>query len=101
MIGDDISVWVTSIVGDKVNLGIEAPDEVPVDRKEIFRRKRLFSNYLQQGNYDRARILVLTHSYTPSEDELSRLIQQSRNVGIPEISIRNLEIYQEQRRSHV
>ncbi len=36
MIGDDIEVRVLSVVGDKVRLGIQAPREVPVYRKEIY-----------------------------------------------------------------
>lgn len=34
-IGDDIKVMVVKIRGDKVQLGIEAPPDVPVHRKEI------------------------------------------------------------------
>jgi carbon storage regulator len=36
MIGDDIEVRVLSVAGDKVRLGIEAPDDVPVFRKEVY-----------------------------------------------------------------
>jgi carbon storage regulator len=36
MIGDDIEVKVTDIRGDKVRLGITAPLNVPVHRKEIY-----------------------------------------------------------------
>lgn len=36
MIGDDIEVSVLSVVGEKVRLGIQAPREVPVFRKEVF-----------------------------------------------------------------
>ena len=35
LIGDNISVMVIEIRGDKVRLGICAPREVSVDRKEI------------------------------------------------------------------
>lgn len=36
MIGDDIKIVVVEIRGDKVRLGIEAPREVPVHRREVF-----------------------------------------------------------------
>ncbi|MDD2913154.1 MAG: carbon storage regulator CsrA [Candidatus Pacebacteria bacterium] len=36
VINDDITIIVVEIRGDKVRLGIEAPKEVPVHRKEVF-----------------------------------------------------------------
>ena len=39
MIGDDICVTVTRIEGDKVKLGIEAPNDVTIVRKELMRNK--------------------------------------------------------------
>lgn len=36
MIGDDIEIRVLTIAGDKIRLGIRAPREVPVYRKEIY-----------------------------------------------------------------
>jgi carbon storage regulator len=36
MIGDDVEVSVLSVVGDKVRIGIHAPQEVPVFRTEIY-----------------------------------------------------------------
>ena len=38
MIGDDIEVMVVEIRGDKVRLGITAPQQVSVHRKEIYER---------------------------------------------------------------
>jgi carbon storage regulator len=36
MIGDDIEVSVLSVAGEKVRIGIHAPQEVPVFRTEIY-----------------------------------------------------------------
>mgnify|MGYP001595237997 FL=1 len=40
MIGDDVIVTVISIKGNQVKIGVSAPDAVPVDREEIFNRKK-------------------------------------------------------------
>jgi carbon storage regulator len=36
MIGDEIEVSVLSVMGEKVRIGIQAPQQVPVFRKEIY-----------------------------------------------------------------
>ncbi len=36
MIGDDIEVSVLAIMGEKVRIGIQAPRDIPVFRKEVY-----------------------------------------------------------------
>lgn len=36
MIADDVEISVLSIVGDKVRIGIEAPKNIPIFRKEVY-----------------------------------------------------------------
>ena len=36
MIGDDIEVSVLSIMGEKVRIGIQAPRDIPVFRREVY-----------------------------------------------------------------
>jgi carbon storage regulator len=38
MIGDEIEISVLSVSGEKVRIGIDAPGEVPVFRKEVYLR---------------------------------------------------------------
>jgi len=36
MIGDKVVITIVDIRGDKVRLGIEAPNEIPVHRQEVY-----------------------------------------------------------------
>jgi len=36
MIGDDVEITIVDVRGDKVRLGIKAPKEIPVHRREIY-----------------------------------------------------------------
>lgn len=36
MIGDDVMITIVDIRGDKVSLGIDAPQEIPVHRQEVY-----------------------------------------------------------------
>jgi carbon storage regulator len=40
MIGDEVEISVLGIAGDKVRIGIQAPREIAVFRKEIYRELR-------------------------------------------------------------
>jgi carbon storage regulator len=36
MIGDDVEITIVDVRGDKVRLGIAAPKDIPVHRKEVY-----------------------------------------------------------------
>jgi carbon storage regulator len=40
MIGDDVTVTVLGVVGDRVRIGVNAPKTTVVDRSEVFERKK-------------------------------------------------------------
>ena len=48
VINNDITIVVVEIRGDKVRLGVEAPKEVPVHRREVYDAIR--RNELNEGN---------------------------------------------------
>ena len=50
VIDDDITIVVVEIRGDKVRLGIEAPKEVPVHRREVFDAIRRNEAAAEKGN---------------------------------------------------
>jgi carbon storage regulator len=53
MIGDNVVVTVVDIRGDKVRLGIQAPHEVPVHRREVYeaiQRENLQATQLQPSD---------------------------------------------------
>ena len=49
VINNDITIVVVEIRGDKVRLGVEAPKEVPVHRREVF---DAIQRNIQQGGGD-------------------------------------------------
>lgn len=52
MIGDNVEITIVDVRGDKVRLGINAPKEIPVHRKEVYeaiqREKREAEKQKQQ-----------------------------------------------------
>lgn len=50
VINDDITIVVVEIRGDKVRLGVEAPKEVPVHRREVF--DAIYRNGLPSSQYE-------------------------------------------------
>ncbi|NLS91041.1 MAG: carbon storage regulator CsrA [Planctomycetaceae bacterium] len=55
VIADDITIVVVEIRGDKVRLGVEAPKEVPVHRREVFDAIRRNEAAANEGRTDVAK----------------------------------------------
>lgn len=49
IVGDDIVITLIDIRGDKVRLGVEAPAEIPVHRREVWERLRERDDNDSQG----------------------------------------------------
>ncbi|WP_164102774.1 carbon storage regulator CsrA [Candidatus Laterigemmans baculatus] len=52
MIGDDVVITIVDIRGDKVRLGIDAPQDIPVHRQEVYdaiQRENRSASQLQPG----------------------------------------------------
>ncbi len=84
VINDDITVLVVEIRGDKVRLGVEAPKETSVHRREIYdaiqrgeskpvtplnQDSNNFNKYLSSGNYQSA-IELVSSGYKPNEAQM-------------------------------
>ena len=52
MIGDDIELTVVDIRGDKVRIGIKAPSNIPVHRKEVYEAIRRENEGAAEFNQD-------------------------------------------------
>ena len=55
MIGDDIEVSVLAIMGEKVRIGIQAPRDIPVFRKEVYLEIQRGGQRRRQGRARRGR----------------------------------------------
>jgi carbon storage regulator len=53
MIGDEIEVSVLSVMGEKVRIGIQAPQSIPVFRKEIYLEIHREGDPLAQDSEDK------------------------------------------------
>ena len=67
MIGDDIEVSVLSIMGEKVRIGIQAPRDVPVFRREVYLEIQQERGALADGDAESR------HSRTEVETALGKL----------------------------
>ena len=80
MIGDEIELTVVDIRGDKVRLGIKAPSEVAVHRKEVYeaiRRENEQASRLMDDEF----VSLGTHTTQPARKESSAMPPAGRVKG--------------------
>jgi len=70
MIGDEIEVSVLSVMGEKVRIGIQAPQKVPVFRKEIYLEIHRETGVAEQDGHEPAATAEVESA--PSVDESLR-----------------------------
>jgi len=51
VINGNIRLSVQDVKGDRVRLGVEAPRDIPVDRKEVHERRKQFSEPIEAPAY--------------------------------------------------
>lgn len=68
MIGDDVVVTIVDIRGDKVRLGINAPQDVPVHRQEVYEAIQRENRRASQITPGETRSLAKPKSAAPKSD---------------------------------
>ena len=88
MIGDNVEISIIDVRGDKVRLGITAPPEIPVHRKEVYEAiKREGGGGYRPGRHNKNPLTNRQTGYLPSELELGaqqigRLYQQIKILDL-------------------
>ena len=67
MVGEDIEITVVSVEGDKVKLGIKAPREIQVHRKEVY--ERIAQENIQAAKISTGAIKALKEKKIGNEDK--------------------------------
>ena len=84
MIGDDIEISVLSIMGEKVRIGIQAPRNIPVFRKEVYleiKQEQAAANEGAREAVDEALREMGSRPSTSCPDRLGRQPGQPRARG--------------------
>ncbi|MHC4712563.1 MAG: carbon storage regulator CsrA [Planctomycetota bacterium] len=72
MIGDNIEIIIVDIRGDRVRLGITAPSEIPVHRKEVYeaiRRENIEASRTKATDLKQLDQLISEAGKAPPEEE--------------------------------
>lgn len=67
VIGDNITIVISRITGNRVQIGIEAPDDVHIMRGELDKIRRQFSEGETESNSDMPAVPVVTEFGSETE----------------------------------
>ena len=73
MIGDDVVITIVDIRGDKVRLGIDAPKDIPVHRREVYEAIQR-ENKQQESAHDESNRAERSEEHTSELQSLVNLV---------------------------
>ena len=67
MIGNNVVITIVDIRGDKVRLGIDAPNEIPVHRQEVY------ESIKRDGRHSGAEAIMMPQRHVPRMRQVARI----------------------------
>jgi carbon storage regulator len=81
MIGDDIEITVIEIKGDKIRLGIQAPREIQVHRKEVYEAIR--KENIASAKSGKAMDISILGNFFPGKISQKKTEDNNKTTGKP------------------
>ena len=77
MIGDDIEIRIISVQGDQVKIGIDAPREISVHRKEVYediKSSNIEATHSESPTYELSKIIATRKKTDTNLEKLGKII---------------------------
>lgn len=75
MVGDSIEITILEVKGDKVKIGVKAPMEIPVHRKEIYlaiKRENIEATGIETSDLAKAASMLLSKHKDKNQKEINQ-----------------------------